>query len=71
MTPREMSVKWVKKLMEREGINQTKLAARMGVHPNAVSRILSKRFTMKVTTLFRCIEACEYEIVELRVKKKG
>jgi transcriptional regulator with XRE-family HTH domain len=61
---------WIAKAMAMAGVNQSELARRMGVQASYVSRMLKARNNMPIGTLFRAIDACGLEIVELRVRKK-
>lgn len=71
MNPSEKSAAWIAKAMKLAGISQKELARRMGVAPSSVCTILSGKHRMRVDTLFRMIEACGFEIQELRAKKKA
>ena len=72
MTPEERAAQWIDRAMEVAGISQSELGRRMKQSPANISRLLSGRRDMRVSTLFAAIEGCEFEITELRVvRKKG
>lgn len=70
LEPRFRVAEWIEKAMKEAGIGQRELAERMGVQRPTASRIVNGKRNIRVDTLFDAIEACGFEIVELRVRKK-
>jgi hypothetical protein len=62
---------WVEKTMQLAGVDKHELARRLNSSYSVVRRTLGKNNNIMAGTLFRYIEACGYEVVELRVRKKG
>jgi hypothetical protein len=68
--PAKRAVEWITKTMQLAGITRFELARRLKIrHPNVYDALKGDRNLM-MSTLFGYIEACGYEIVELRVRKK-
>ena len=56
--------------MQLAGVTRFDLARRLKINHTNVYAVLRGRRNMLMSTLFGYIEACGYEVVELRVRKK-
>jgi transcriptional regulator with XRE-family HTH domain len=60
----------VKRAMAKAHINQAELGRRMHTSHGTVCRWVNGEGNMKVETLFRILDACDLEVVELQVRRK-
>jgi DNA-binding phage protein len=71
MTPAERASEWILHAMREAGVNQSQLSRQSGIARAAVCRALKGRRNLRVSSIFGLIEACGFEIVELRVRRKN
>jgi len=55
-------------VMEKEGITQTELAARIGARQYNVNKVLRRKLLTSIDFLLKMAESCDLE-VELRIKR--
>lgn len=56
--------------LDMAGISQGELARRAEINPSTMSKWLDGQHNMTVANLFRCIDACGLDIIELQVRRK-
>ena len=71
MTPNERAAEMISKAMIEAGFTQLDLAPASGLSRSTICNILAAKRGISVTTLFTAVEACGFEIIELRVRRKS
>lgn len=70
MSDENYASRWLGHALERSGITQTALAEKSGISRAHICRILKGSRAVSLRTLIHLIEACGFEIIELRVKPR-
>lgn len=70
MTPRERAAVMVFKALQLSGKTDAEIARTLGMSQGNLRKYVKGSRSMQIDTLFRIVEACGLEIVELRVKKR-
>ena len=66
----EKQAHWIEHAMSISHLNVSELANRLHITHSYLYRILSLKTDVRLSTLFKIIDACGFEIVELRVRRK-
>lgn len=70
VTPRERAAAMVYKALQMSGKTDSEIAHALGMSQGNLTKYVKGYRTMQIDTLFRIVEACGLEIIELRVKKR-
>ncbi len=69
-SPRERAAQMVYKALQLSGKTDSEIARTLGMSQGNLAKYVKGRRAMQIDTLFRIVEACGLEIIELRVKKR-
>jgi transcriptional regulator with XRE-family HTH domain len=69
MNPRERAAQMVGKAISLSGLTQKEIAERAGMDASNLVKYTKGNKGMTVDVLFRIVEACGLEVIELRVRK--
>ncbi|HWH59313.1 MAG TPA: helix-turn-helix transcriptional regulator [Terriglobales bacterium] len=69
-TPRERAALMVYKALQMSGKTDSEIARALGMSQGNLTKYVKGYRAMQIDTLFRIVEACGLEIVELRVRKR-
>jgi transcriptional regulator with XRE-family HTH domain len=56
--------------MRESGIEEREVAHRSGMSRSALRNLVAGKHSARMDTFFAIIDACDFEIVELRVRRK-
>lgn len=70
MTPRERAAMIVYKALQMSGKSDSEIARTLGMSQGNLAKYMKGYRSMQIDTLFRIVEACGLEIIELRVRKR-